>query len=1078
MRIQKILLIILFLVGVCFASESSLQKNSSTSAVSTKYFDINRINTPIYNNGYWARHLVTGNTNFYFDDWPILYVSGLWLGATVNGEIRASVAEYYTDFSGGILDESGNIVIAPDSVFRVYKINRGDNAENNVDYAQWPAQWGAPTDEQGNPLLLGDQTLWCSFIDADTSKRDVNSVPPLGAEVHLTVWGWQEIDNVIFLHYEIFNKSGTNWDSLYVGLFMDPDISPWARDFTGSDSTLNFVYAYETFEDDFLRDNYALGSVMLASPIVESVGDTAITFWGERLDFRNIDVLAPKYRKSTSGGWQDVAPYQTETIAHEIYNRLQCISTLGELLINPLTGERTTWAYTGDPVKGVGWLDPRPRDRRMMLSAGPLNVAPGDSLDFTLALFPNVRHDRLMGVYDLQRQAVAMQAFFRNKVGLYTQAAVANFGEQNFPVSLRMINSENVRQLEFTVQSFSADLTMTDFHPAGRAADFATEITVDTVNNQMYVKMTAISDAIFLGNGVIGEIGFSASEMPQNLLADFIITEIQVLTENDEMIFLSPIEGLVKLEQLPAPPQLLTPADGELINGMKIDFSWTYSAGSDTNIYLLKLGDDVFQDVSDDTLMSFPVSEFVFEENYSTSRQWTVEISNYGQKICSPDTFSFHLPQPDELQFTEKIGAISPPFDASRMEVFSNYFYHNGKIYFFADEWDWHSQADVRLFLYQTTKNMPYLLKTQSIENCKEVSLFARSDTLAFIFQNNELLIYDVDENFQFHYLRNYHFSHLPLAMKTFRNYLFLIHGYYNDKYHLLVYKISPNGTIVQVQDYPLTDWKKWDLSSPENGIMTIRWTYLILAFGDWGMFDISNPEAIRLICHQTLPAGLATTVALDAAHGQIFLGSSENEIFIYDFPHDSSATLIYRESFGTTRRYGKVSPMTQMKVYGSQIYFNHLYNGNFQTCHRQPGQPFIINGILAADNPILTKNMIFDWSRSQLYVYRNLLTTEVESNNHKVPSNFILLQNYPNPFNSLTKIRFYLPQRSEVSLVIYNLLGQKVKTLIKGMRGPGSFSVFWNGKNDRGEQVPSGMYFARLKAEKKTRVIKLLLIE
>ncbi len=1078
MKTLKILLIIFLMAGVCFAGKSSLQKSSATGTVSKKYFDINRIKTSIYNNGYWGRQLISGNSDFYFDDWPVLYVAGLWLGATVNGEIRTSIAEYNTDFTGGALDESGNIIADPDSVFRVYKISRSDDAGNNPDFAQWPVQWGAPADEQGNPLLLGDQTLWCSFIDADTSKREVNSVPPLGAEVHLTAWGWQGIDNVIFLHYEIFNKSQTNWENLYVGLFMDPDISPWARDLTGSDSTLNFVYAYETFEDDFLRDNYALGSVMLAPPIVESAGDTAITFWGERLDFRNVPVLAPRYIKGTPDGWQDIGPYKTETIAYEIYNRLQCISTKGEPLINPITGERTNWAYTGDPVKGIGWLDTIPRDRRMMLSAGPLNVAPGDSLDFTLALFPNVRHDRLMGVYDLQRQAVAMQSFFRKKAGLFTEMAAADFGEQNFPVSLRLINSENVKQLDFSVELLSDDLTPQDFQPAGRAADFSIQTTVDTATNQMHIKMTATSETISVGNGVIGEIYFSASDQPKNLLAEFIIKNIQLTTETDELISLSPIEGMVKLEKLPAPPRLLTPADGELINGMKIDFSWTYSEGSDSNIYLLKLGDDVFQHVSNDTLLSIPVSEFVFEDNYPISRQWTVEIGNYSCQIYSPDTFSLHLPQPQELQFTEKIGAISPPFDSSRMEVFSNYFYQDKKIYFFADEWDWHSEADVRLFLYQTTNDMPYLLKTQSIENCKEVSLFAKNDTLAFIFQNNELLIYDVDENFQFHYLHTYHFSHLPLAMKTYRNYLFLIHGYYNDKYHLLVYKVNENGTIEQVQDFPLTDWKKWNLSTPENGIMTIRWTYLILAFGDWGMFDISDPEAIRLICHQTLPAGLATTVALDAAHGQIFLGSSENEIFIYDFPHDSTTELIYRESFGMTRRYGKIAPITQMKVYGSEVYFNHLYDSNFQVCYRQPGQPFILNGILAADKPILTKNMIYDWKRSQLHIYRNLLTTNVETKKHNMPSRFALRQNYPNPFNSLTKIRFYLPERSEVSLVIYNLLGQKVKTLIKGMRGPGSFSVFWNGKNDRGEQVPSGMYFARLKSGQKKRVIKLLLIE
>jgi protocatechuate 3,4-dioxygenase beta subunit len=81
------------------------------------------------------------------------------------------------------------------------------------------------------------------------------------------------------------------------------------------------------------------------------------------------------------------------------------------------------------------------------------------------------------------------------------------------------------------------------------------------------------------------------------------------------------------------------------------------------------------------------------------------------------------------------------------------------------------------------------------------------------------------------------------------------------------------------------------------------------------------------------------------------------------------------------------------------------------------------------------------------------------------VPSSFALDQNYPNPFNPSTSIRFSLPQQSTVVLKIFNLLGQKVATLAQGVRPAGTYQVSWNGTDDLGRSVGSGLYFYRLTA-------------
>ncbi len=93
-------------------------------------------------------------------------------------------------------------------------------------------------------------------------------------------------------------------------------------------------------------------------------------------------------------------------------------------------------------------------------------------------------------------------------------------------------------------------------------------------------------------------------------------------------------------------------------------------------------------------------------------------------------------------------------------------------------------------------------------------------------------------------------------------------------------------------------------------------------------------------------------------------------------------------------------------------------------------------------------------------------------------PQAFSLAQNAPNPFNGETVIRFALPQPSPVELTIYNLLGQPVAVLVRGPSPAGTFAVRWNGRDQVGRAVTSGVYFYRLRAGEDTKVRKLLLLQ
>ena len=80
-------------------------------------------------------------------------------------------------------------------------------------------------------------------------------------------------------------------------------------------------------------------------------------------------------------------------------------------------------------------------------------------------------------------------------------------------------------------------------------------------------------------------------------------------------------------------------------------------------------------------------------------------------------------------------------------------------------------------------------------------------------------------------------------------------------------------------------------------------------------------------------------------------------------------------------------------------------------------------------------------------------------------PTDYKLSQNYPNPFNPETTITYGLPIESHVTITIYSILGQRVKTLVDEMKSAGDFSVTWDGTNESGERVTSGMYIYSIEA-------------
>ena len=110
-----------------------------------------------------------------------------------------------------------------------------------------------------------------------------------------------------------------------------------------------------------------------------------------------------------------------------------------------------------------------------------------------------------------------------------------------------------------------------------------------------------------------------------------------------------------------------------------------------------------------------------------------------------------------------------------------------------------------------------------------------------------------------------------------------------------------------------------------------------------------------------------------------------------------------------------------------------------------------------------------FDWFRID---WSELTDVDIEENTNNVPNDFFLEQNYPNPFNPSTKIKFDLPEESEVKIRVYDMLGREVSTLLEGVKAAGRYTVDFDGT-----QLSSGVYVYIMNANNRVFTRKMILL-
>ncbi|HPT72720.1 MAG TPA: T9SS type A sorting domain-containing protein, partial [Candidatus Cloacimonadota bacterium] len=145
----------------------------------------------------------------------------------------------------------------------------------------------------------------------------------------------------------------------------------------------------------------------------------------------------------------------------------------------------------------------------------------------------------------------------------------------------------------------------------------------------------------------------------------------------------------------------------------------------------------------------------------------------------------------------------------------------------------------------------------------------------------------------------------------------------------------------------------------------------------------------------------------------------------------------------------------------------------------------YLLSSLSQSKKPLITEYSQYKYPDIPTYQtnhrkhLQQLLELMNKSDNQSAPVSVLSLgHNYPNPFNPSTTIEYSVPMTAKVKLRIYNIRGQLVKELVNQTVEPGRYKAVWEGKNNAGHSVASGVYFYRIEANGKTITKKMLMLK
>lgn len=976
------------------------------------------------------------------------------------------------------------------------------------DYAfswnNWPTELGAPYEDlNGNgvydsgvdePGLQGaDQVIWLVINDA--LAEDLYNSPPIGLEVQITLWGYKSngpLGQAQYKRYRIINKSGLEIDDMYLSWWSDQDIGVFTNDLVGCNESLNLGFTYngnptDSDFDDFGLPPSAAGYALLQGPIEASPGDTAWFDFERRAGYRNLPMTSHSY---FAAGTPIADPPFSYNGTLAWYNMMQGYQPSVSIIpythtTGPNAGQPTNFPFNGNPLTLAGDVDGiviPPGDRRSVLSTGGFDMQPGDTQEVVVALVGGNTGsgDNLTSLAALFQNVEAIHNLYGQPVTPYpaTTFAVmsANATNTTAVIQADLGYLDNVLAAEVIFESvngigtnFSVSLFDDGMHNDEAAGDgiWGNET---TVNNRKYPYSATVSVIRSSGNvefpGAISNLRFRPNPEIENL---------RVIWENALQ-------------------------DGQINNGEKVHIAFDVQ-----NIDQLNGIDNFF------------------------ARNFLPESQN--QLAAYPDVIAAGVTVGDPALFFLAEAAFSG--DSLELNYSLNFDNHsvNGRRTLPVTNWTpgtgWGDTLHIAS-VSGPSRNIKPIVANPALLNSHQYQI-----TFDSVTAENKVVWHLLDLNENVQKLQNQ-----PVAMPDD---IYFPHPVVDGvEYQVIspVPGVTPgdDGWQVVSGNRPIS-WAGGDGFDFEGFNGAIGWSSPNQVYG--GGLPYVKPNALKdvlLVFAQVADGSVLYNPAFDQTGGDpnVSYGYRFGRGFSIPPQQPEFVPFIINTAGGYSYQdFTRSVPLSAWDVTDvnnpRRLAIGHLENN-------QPGG--LVDGKYWPPSYTIDDNILGAGPREWLFIYDTdyseipdpALEVELTSNQVPImyfltvtrrgevpfspggtgedqflfkanianipgdtlvvtaapaaiepdllPTAFDLAQNYPNPFNPTTEIAFAIPNPADVKLEIYNVLGQKVRTLVNERKTTGRYQMIWDGRNNSGVIVASGVYFYRLSAGTFVKSRKMILLK
>lgn len=367
--------------------------------------------------------------------------------------------------------------------FKIYLVKFNDNEFNNPDYANWykMVPYNAPYNDVNNncvfdigidkPGVKGAyRTLFITYTDAFTDAKAPGEgfgggvyYPLLYAEIHFTNWAYEipVLADVQFLKYEIINKGKKNWNQIHFGMFADPEICGYNRDYIGCDTVRNLGFAYSGDTNVF----GAYGIQVFQGPINKATGDT-------------LYMTSFTRTRMPGGGCEGEA--SGDPVGAYNYMRGYKKDGTSYLDASVIPFRKTKFIFSGDPETNNGWTRNKghiyncngadtgtiytvyPHDAQFMIGMGAdnLTITPGDTQRLYLTQMIRKGFTNENSVTKLKQYADKIKIIFKNYIQKDLEINCSGIGiiaPENYYLSQNYPNPFNAfTTIRFDIPRFSS----------------------------------------------------------------------------------------------------------------------------------------------------------------------------------------------------------------------------------------------------------------------------------------------------------------------------------------------------------------------------------------------------------------------------------------------------------------------------------------------------------------------------------------------------------------------------------------------------------------------------------------------